>query len=87
MIVRRRRNDSGFISEWVVIPKIDGVDHVKEYWIVDVSVGIIIEPYFNGSLSELKDIFEMEETEESLRSVIDNAMKGTMKELFSDVKE
>ena len=85
VIVRRRRNDSGIISEWVVIKKSDiHSDMVRMYWLVDISVGVIIEPWFNGSLNMIKGTYEMEETEETLRKCISEAMRQTMKEIFEE---
>ena len=84
-IVRRKRNNSGFVSEWVVIPKGKmESDMVREYWLVDISVGVVIEPWFNGSFNMLKNIYEMEETEETLRQCISEAMRQTMDELFRE---
>lgn len=84
-IIRRKRNDSGFVSEWVVIPKgkIES-DMVREFWLIDISVGVIIEPLFDGSLNMLKSIYEMEETKETLRKCINEAMRQTMDELFKE---
>jgi hypothetical protein len=85
MIVRRRKNDSGIISEWVVIKESDiNSDMVRMYWLVDISVGVIIEPWFNGSLNMIKGAYEMEETEETLRQCIGEAMRQTMKEMFEE---
>ena len=84
-IVRRKRNDSGISSEWVVIPKGKmESDMIKEYWLVDISVGVVIEPWFDGSLNMLRSIYEMEETEEALRGCIKEAMRQTMDELFRE---
>ena len=85
VIVRRKRNNSGFVSEWVVIPKRNiKSDMISEYWLVDISVGVIIEPWFNGSLNMIRGIFKMEETEETLRKCINAAMRQTMNELFAE---
>lgn len=85
VIVRRRRNDSGIISEWVIINEKDiKSDFIKMYWLVDISVGVVIEPWFNGSLNMIKGAYEMEENEETLRQCINEAMRQTMKELFGD---
>lgn len=85
VIIRRKRNDSGLSSEWIVIPKgKTESDMVKEYWLIDLSVGVIIEPCFDGSLNMIKSIYEMEETEKTLRQCINAAMRQTMDEMFGE---
>lgn len=66
MIVRRKRNDSGEISEWLVIPEgaiSDGVIH--RYWKIDLSYGLSIIPDTCTDASVL-ECYEMEESFETL---------------------
>ncbi len=83
VIVRRRRNDSGFISDWVIIDKEKVVgDLVKDYWTADLSYGVVIEPWHSGSLALLMEDYEMEETPETFKRAMDEAVRQTKQEIF-----
>lgn len=88
MIVRRKRNNSGEISEWLVIP-VDEISRgiIRNYWTIDLSNGISIIPRIWGDASLLR-YYEMEESLETLMRCIKEAYCGQVAEiLYEYMKE
>lgn len=82
MIVRRRRNNSGEVSEWLIIP-VDEISRgvVRNYWTVDLSNGISIIPRIWGDASLLR-YYEMEESFETLMRCIKEAYCDQIAEMM-----
>ena len=82
MIVRRKRNNSGEVSEWLVIP-VDEISRgvVRNYWTIDLSNGISIVSRIWGDASLLR-YYEMEESLETLMRCIKAAYCGQIAEIM-----